>query len=275
MASIEAFAPAKINLTLHVTGRRSDGYHLLDSLVAFADIGDRITLCRAEGLTLAVTGPMAADVPVDGRNLVLRAARLAGVGDAAITLDKHLPTAAGIGGGSSDAAATLRALRQTHGAWIADPLALGADLPVCLLARTARMQGIGELVTPVTGVPPLPCVLVNPGISVPTPAVFRALAQRGGTPMPDIPEFADASDCARWLVGQRNDLEAPARRLAPVIGDVLTALAGAGAALVRMSGSGATCFGLFSDRQQANAAAAAIAVSHPAWWVQATVLALT
>lgn len=268
MAAIEAFAPAKINLTLHVTGRRLDGYHLLDSLVAFADIGDRVIVRRAPDLSLRVTGPMAAGVPADGRNLVLKAARLAGVGDAAIVLDKHLPAASGIGGGSSDAAATLRALGQSHGASAADPLALGADVPVCLAARTARMRGIGEAVTPVPGIPPLPCVLVNPGVSLSTPQVFAALDRTDGAAMPRIPGFADAPACIRWLAGQRNDLEAPARRLAPAIGETLAALRQGGAALARMSGSGATCFGLFAERGAADRAAAAIAPARPGWWVR-------
>ncbi|AVO38302.1 4-(cytidine 5'-diphospho)-2-C-methyl-D-erythritol kinase [Pukyongiella litopenaei] len=266
------FAPAKINLTLHVTGRRADGYHLLDSLVVFADLGDRVAVAPDTGLSLTVTGPMAGGVPTGPDNLVLRAARLAGVTGAAITLDKHLPAAAGIGGGSSDAAATLRVLRDRLGVAMPAPLALGADVPVCLAARTARMRGIGENVEPVSGLPPLPAVLVNPGVSVATPDVFRRLSRRDGSAMDDIPAFADARACADWLRGQRNDLEAPARALAPGIGTVLTALGDSGAALVRMSGSGATCFGLFTDTATARQAAGQIAAANPGWWVRSTIL---
>lgn len=273
MAAIEAFAPAKINLTLHVTGRRADGYHLLDSLVAFAGIGDLITVRRAAGLSLSVTGPKAAGIPAGADNLVLRAARLAGVRDAAITLQKNLPAAAGIGGGSSDAAATLRALRQSHSATVADPLVLGADVPVCLLARSARMRGIGERIEPVAGVPPLPCVLVNPGIALATPAVFAALAQSQGDPMPDPPGFAGAADCARWLAARRNDLQTPALALAAPVGAALAALSATGALLARMSGSGATCFGLYADAPTAERAAGRIAAASPDWWVVATTLA--
>lgn len=271
MATSEAFAPAKINLTLHVTGQRPDGYHLLDSLVVFADIGDRITVRQGRGLHLSVSGPMAEGVPVDESNLVLRAARAAGVRDASIQLDKHLPAAAGIGGGSSDAAATLRALSRSHGATCDDPLSLGADVPVCMLARTARMRGIGDIVAPLDGVPPLPAVLVNPGVSVPTPDVFRTLDRRDGPAMPEIPGFADATACVRWLSEQRNDMQAAAIRLQPVIDTVLSELDGQGALLARMSGSGATCFGLFETRAQAEAAAGAIAAVHR-WWVRPTML---
>ncbi|MFV0513446.1 MAG: 4-(cytidine 5'-diphospho)-2-C-methyl-D-erythritol kinase [Jhaorihella sp.] len=274
MAAIEAFAPAKINLTLHVTGRRRDGYHLLDSLVVFADIGDRVIVHHAPDLSLRVIGPMAAGVPAGGGNLVLKAARLAGVGDAAIVLDKHLPAASGIGGGSSDAAATLRALGQSHGAAAANPLALGADVPVCLAARTARMRGIGEDVAALHGIPPLPCVLVNPGVSLSTPEVFAALERTDGAAMPDIEGFSDVTACIGWLADQRNDLEAPARTLAPAIGEALAALRHSGAGLVRMSGSGATCFGLFADRNAADRAGAAIARARPGWWVRAAWLGL-
>lgn len=273
MASTRAFAPAKVNLTLHVTGRRADGYHLLDSLVVFADIGDRIALRTGRGLTLRVTGPMAGGVPPGADNLVLRAARLAGADGIAIELEKHLPAAAGIGGGSSDAAAVLRAL----GGGRVDALALGADMPVCLLARTARMSGIGQTVTPVDGIPPLPAVLVNPGVAVPTGAVFDALSRRDGAPMPAIPRFTGrfgaVADCAGWLARQRNDLEPPALVLAPAIADALALLQGTGALLARMSGSGATCFGLFSDQAAARTAAQTLAGARPDWWVQPTVLA--
>jgi 4-diphosphocytidyl-2-C-methyl-D-erythritol kinase len=269
----EAFAPAKINLTLHVTGRRADGYHLLDSLVVFAALGDRIRLRPADRPRLKVTGPMAAGVPEDGRNLALRAARLAGAEGLEITLEKHLPAAAGIGGGSSDAAAVLRALGAAERIPLADLMALGADLPVCMAARSARMRGAGESVAPVSGIPPLPAVLVNPGVALSTGAVFGALSSRFGAAMPEIPGFADLRDCAAWLRDRRNDLQVPACALEPSIGLCLDALQEAGALLARMSGSGATCFGLFAAPEDAERAAAAIGAAHPGWWVRATLLA--
>lgn len=260
------FAPAKVNLALHVTGQRDDGYHLLDSLVAFADLGDHVSVAPADGLSLYVTGPRADGVPTDDSNLVLRAARMAGA-TGAITLDKHLPAAAGIGGGSSDAAACLRVL----GADL-DPLPLGADLPVCMVARAARMSGIGEIVTP-HPLPPLPAVLVNPGVAVPTPQVFSALPHKDNPDLGEIPEFGgDVEAVIDWLARQRNDLEAPAMRCAPEIGGTLQAVAGSGAALARMSGSGATCFGLFETPDQARLAAEMIATLQEDWWVQSCIL---
>lgn len=263
---LEAFAPAKVNLALHVTGRRTDGYHLLDSLVVFAGIGDRITVAPGP-LSLSVTGPMAAGVPADATNLVLRAAQLIGV-PARIGLDKHLPPASGIGGGSSDAAAALRALAMLSGRGVPEALALGADLPVCLAApRPMRVRGIGERLTPLPPLPPLWIVLANPGMSVPTPAVFAALERREN-PGLEPPLWSDAADFVRWLARQRNDLDAPARAMRPEIGDLADAIgATAGCLLARMSGSGATCFGLFADEARARAAAAALA--RPGRWVAA------
>lgn len=264
-------APAKINLTLHVTGQRADGYHLLDSLVVFADVGDRLTLRRADRPALTVTGPMAAGVPVGPENLVLRAAARMGV-DLEIGLEKHLPSAAGIGGGSSDAAAVLRgAVALVPGLHLpADQgLSLGADVPVCLMARAARMRGIGEVVAPVEGVPPLHAVLVNPGVSVSTAVIFRSLARKDNAAMPDVlPRWADAGDLAAWLAGQRNDMQDAAVAAAPVVGEVIAAIgATAGCLLARMSGSGATCFGLYADADAA--ARAADALTRPGWWVRA------
>lgn len=262
------FAPAKVNLTLHVTGRRDDGYHLLDSLVVFAGAGDRVTVAPGDGLTL--TGPMAAQVPAGSDNLVMRAAAL--MGGAAVVLEKRLPVASGVGGGSSDAAAVLRALARM-GRARPDPahvLALGADLPVCLRAPgPQRMEGIGETLTPLPALPDCHLVLVNPGVPVPTGAVFSGLARRDNAPMPAaIPAFADAAAFGEFLHRCRNDLEAPARAVAPAIGDVLTALAATpGCLLARMSGSGATCFGLFARADQAKSAARAL--TRPGWWVQA------
>lgn len=266
MTTIEAFAPAKINLSLHVTGQRSDGYHTLESLVVFADVGDTLTATEAEGLTLAVDGPLAEGVPADGRNLVMKAAGLMTEGGASLRLSKLLPAAAGIGGGSSDAAAALRALSILWKSPIpAETVTLGADVPVCLDPKPVIMSGVGETLDPVKHWPELACVLVNPRVEVPTPAVFKALPEKTNPPMDAIPALMSFADTVRWLATQRNDLEAPARSLAPVIGDVLAALSGA--ALARMSGSGATCFGLFETQADAKKAADEIAAAHADWWV--------
>ncbi len=268
------FAPAKVNLSLHVTGQRSDGYHLLDSVVAFADVGDHVRFDPADTLGLSVEGPMAHGVPVDDRNSVLRAARwLNARGRGRLTLHKSLPAAAGIGGGSSDAAAALRVL---SGAWGRDippgVEALGADVPVCMAPSAQRMQGLGDRVSPLPGLCPLPAVLVNPGVGVSTPAVFAALATKTNAPMvDDIPALPTPRAAMDWLGTCRNDLEAPALQTAPVIAQVLDALAASGAGLVRMSGSGATCFGLFDTVAAADCAAADLS-HNPNWWVVPTVL---
>ncbi|WP_336043384.1 4-(cytidine 5'-diphospho)-2-C-methyl-D-erythritol kinase, partial [Pseudooceanicola nanhaiensis] len=272
--AVAAFAPAKINLALHVTGRRPDGYHLLDSLVVVADIGDRLKVALSPGApSMTVTGPMAEGVPADGRNLCLRAAYLFGA-DAAIALEKHLPAEAGIGGGSSDAAAVLRALTALTGRPVPPGTeALGADVPVCLDAHATRMRGIGEVLAKVPALPPLNAVLVNPGVAVPTPEVFRRLATPDNAPMPELPALADPAALALWLGDTRNDLEAPAREVAPVIGEVLSALeAQPGCLLARMSGSGATCFGLYPDTDSAGKAAAALREAQPGWWIHPTIL---
>lgn len=267
--AIEAFAPAKVNLTLHVTGQRADGYHLLESLVVFVGVGDRISVADAEGMSLAVTGPRSAGVPTGPENLVLKAASLLGGAGAQIVLDKHLPAAAGIGGGSSDAAATLRALSQLWGVDLPadNGLSLGADVPVCLRAAPCLMSGVGEVLADVPALPPLWMVLVNPGVEVPTPAVFRGLSRKDNPPMEPMPAGLDAKAFAAWLATQRNDLEPPARAVAPVISEVLDVIAGEGALIARMSGSGATCFGLYADADSAAHAAAQIKEKAPAWWV--------
>ncbi|WP_299362506.1 4-(cytidine 5'-diphospho)-2-C-methyl-D-erythritol kinase [uncultured Paracoccus sp.] len=261
-------APAKINLALHVTGRRADGYHLLDSLVVFTEMGDRVRVAPGP-LSLAVTGPFAADVPAGDDNLCLLAARAVGA-SVAITLEKALPVASGIGGGTADAAALLRAVGRRP----TNPEALGADLPVCVGSVPARMRGVGDSVEPVAGLPVLHLLLVNPGVALATPLVFGALTRRDNPPLPDLPgDLTDRSGAAaliEWLRGCRNDLQPAALGLAPVIGDVLAALDGQGAVLSRMSGSGATCFGIFPDAGAAGAAAGAIAAAHPGWWVAAT-----
>ncbi|SER67858.1 4-diphosphocytidyl-2-C-methyl-D-erythritol kinase [Tranquillimonas rosea] len=270
--AVEAAAPAKVNLTLHVTGRRADGYHLLDSLVVFADAADRVTVEPAEAWSLTVSGPMAASVPGGDDNLVLRAARMTEGPPARISLDKRLPVAAGIGGGSADAAAVLTALHRLDGRAIPDDVVtLGADVPVCLHGRPTRMSGIGETQAEVPDLPGCALVLVNPGVPVPTPAVFAALTRRENPPMPeDLPHWRDAETFARWLSTQRNDLEDVARMEAPAVGVALSRLqATDGCLLSRMSGSGATCFGLYADSVQANAAAAELAALHPDWWIVA------
>lgn len=272
MTTVEVFAPAKINLTLHVTGQRADGYHLLDSYVCFAGIGDRLTVEKADTTSLAVTGPFAKGVPTGPENLVCRAAALLGV-TARISLEKNLPAAAGIGGGSADAAATLKALSKLYNIPLPERqnvLTLGADVPVCLMGGQVRMRGIGDDLMPINSVRmSWPAVLVNPGVSVSTPEVFRGLATKVNPPMPDeilediYNEFPD------WLGHQRNDLEAPAIAIAPVIAQVLDALrAEPGCRIARMSGSGATCFAIFDEDEQAAAAVAAIQSAHPDWWAE-------
>jgi 4-diphosphocytidyl-2-C-methyl-D-erythritol kinase len=273
---LEEFAPAKVNLALHVLGRRADGYHRLDSLVAFADVGDVLRAAPAETLSFALQGPRAAALPAEGENLVLRAARV--LADAAggrlgahVVLEKHLPVASGIGGGSADAAATLRLLARL---WRLDlpteemrrlALSLGADVPVCLGARPARMGGIGEALAPAPRLPPCGLALVNPGVSVATPAVFAARHGAFSPPLA-LPEgWPDAGTMARDLARAGNDLQAAAITLAPSIREVLGALrARTGCLLARMSGSGATCFGLFPTVAAARAAAEAL--TRPGWW---------
>lgn len=262
-------APAKLNLALHVTGRRADGYHLLDSLVGFARMGDRVAL-QPGPLSLQIEGPFAAALAVDDQNLCLRAARLAG-GAVRMTLTKNLPVASGIGGGSADAAAVLRGLARMGHALPDAPDRLGADVPVCIASAPARMQGIGEIVTPLPSFPAVPLVLVNPGIGVSTPQVFAAMRCRDNAPLPPIPRFDDMAALIGWLSGTRNDLEAPARQIAPVIGTVLSALKATGAAFARMSGSGATCFGLYPSAMAAEQAAKAL--KEHGWWAVASELA--
>lgn len=271
-ATIRAFAPAKVNLALHVTGQRADGYHLLDSLVVFAAVGDRISATASATLTLDIVGEGAADLPTDGRNLVLRAAAaLNPSGTAALRLDKVLPTASGIGGGSSDAAATLRALALLWGLPEPRPdqtLALGADLPVCMAASPVRMRGIGEVLDPVPPLPALHMVLINPRQAVATPDVFRHLTQRDNPPMEPVPAAADAVAFAAWLQRQRNDLQAPAIAALPLIAKGLDHLATTSDCLIaRMSGSGATCFGLYATASQAQVAANQLRAALPDWWV--------
>lgn len=258
-------APAKLNLALHVRARRPDGYHELETLFAFVEFGDEVSVEPADTDSFSIVGPFSAGLAGEGDNLVTRAAtaftaRFGGCPHK-ITLDKRLPVASGIGGGSADAAATLRALGRLHG--VADEAmfdiadGLGSDVPACLDGRTAIGRGRGEQLEPVPGLPGTPVLLVNPGVAVSTADVFRRW------------DGVDRGPLAADPMTGRNDLEAPAREIAPVIGEVLELLAAQpGATLARMSGSGATCFALFeSDAQCADAAKV---LTRPDWWVQQT-----
>lgn len=272
-------ARAKINLSLRVLGRRADGYHELSSLVVFAGVGDRLSFKAADHLSLDVTGPFGASLHEEADNLVLRAARALRAASgcakgAHIVLDKRLPVASGIGGGSADAAAALRGLSRLWGV-SADleelALGLGADVPVCLESVPALMEGIGERLRPVPPLPPLHLVLVNPGVGVSTGEVFRLLAA------PALPDRLPVDVLWReggffdWLAARPNDLEAPSRKVCPEIGGVIEALAATrGCLLARMSGSGATCFGLYADEGSAGTAAQGLRERHPGWWILAT-----
>ncbi|WP_298839325.1 4-(cytidine 5'-diphospho)-2-C-methyl-D-erythritol kinase [uncultured Roseobacter sp.] len=287
--AVSVFAPAKVNLTLHVTGQRDDGYHFLDSLVAFADVGDRLFIQQGNTPSLTTEGPEARDVPADMDNLILRAAGLFDdVPGVSFLLTKNLPVSSGIGGGSADAAAAFRGLLLYLSKGETQPdfstsslaplgdrlMALGADIPMCLLSEYARVRGIGEQIQPIDSLPTLDAVLINPRRPVSTPAVFRAMRRRDNPPMPDTATSFKSKDAfVCWLAEQRNDLEEPAMRLEPSISDALAALrAGPACALARMSGSGATCFGLYDTKEQAQTAALSLRKSHPDWWVTATQL---
>ena len=280
--AIRVGAPAKLNLYLHVTGRRSGGYHALDSLVTFTALADTLEIAPADSLDLTVKGPFA-DALEAGDNLAARAAtalaeRLGRPAGVRITLDKRIPVAAGLGGGSADAGAVLRGLARLwrlgaeHAGDLQEvALSLGADVPVCLDSRAAHMAGIGETLSTPPCLPPCGVLLVNPGVPVPTGAVFAA--RRGpfsaANPIEEAPQ--DAAALAAMLRARRNDLEQPALAQAPEIGRVLARLARApGCLLARMSGSGGTCFGLFDDEAAATAAASAIARERPSWWVEPT-----
>jgi 4-diphosphocytidyl-2-C-methyl-D-erythritol kinase len=346
-ASLAEHAPAKINLALHVTGRRPDGFHLIESLAVFTRHGDRVTVAAASEDSFSASGPFGAEIPLDGGNLVVRArdalrslANFHSVRQpqpVSIHLTKHLPIASGIGGGSSDAAATLTALNRLCNFWLSPEQLteigqqLGADVPMCLCSSPLIARGIGEQIEPAAGFPALAMVLVNPGVPVTTPAVFSALSSRQNPPLPPLPHFnrpsplpspregrgegginAAASsfssystgngevaatlatpsprpelvegsrgegkgegqlafgDICRWLDTTRNDLQTPAISIAPAIAQTVEALTSAGAGFARMSGSGATCFGLFATSSDAARAAAEIQARRPGWWVVAT-----
>jgi 4-diphosphocytidyl-2-C-methyl-D-erythritol kinase len=277
-------APAKVNLTLRVLGRRTDGYHELESLVAFAGVGDALTFAPGADLTLTVSGPTAPAAGDNADNLVLKAARalaerIAGLTLGRFALSKRLPVAAGLGGGSADAAAALRLLAQANAIALDDPRlmqaaqATGADVPVCLDPRPRLMRGIGDVLSAPLDLPRLFAVLINPGVAVPTRDVFAALRlPPAAPPVPAGPPGAPSALLAE-ITGGRNDLEEPAIELEPAIADVLSVLNKLpGCRLARMSGSGATCFGLFATNAAATAAARTVRVGYPQWWVRATVL---
>jgi len=284
---------AKVNLTLRVVGRRVDGYHDLESVVAFADCADRLSLTPGSKLNLRTTGPLAQACGETTDNLVFKAAQLLGervpdLQPGEFVLDKVLPVAAGIGGGSADAAAALRLLAQANGLAIDDLRLIevakltGADVPVCLASRPCVMTGVGETLLPLS-LPKLPCVMVNPRIPVATKDVFGALGLRNGELLVGASDVmraaawpedgASVEDWVEALAAGSNDLEAPATRIQPVIGEVLAALSATnGAWLVRMSGSGATCFAIFENTPEAQRAAQKIQRDHPRWWVHAGTL---
>lgn len=285
MAARKALAAAKVNLFLHVGPPQADGYHPLVSLAAFADVGDEVGVEPGEVLSLAVTGPFGAGLAGDG-NLIVKALRALGararLGEPrlSVTLDKRLPVASGLGGGSSDAAAALKLARAVLGLDIDDSglaevaRVVGADGPMCVIARAAWAEGVGDRLTPEPRLPPLHTVLVNPGVASPTGAVYRdydaapRIADR-----PEPPTDWSASGVIAWLADQRNDLERPAVRLNPVIGAAIDAVAAEPEVrLARMSGSGATVFGLTESRAAAEDAARRLAGARPGWWVRAATL---
>jgi 4-diphosphocytidyl-2-C-methyl-D-erythritol kinase len=278
-------APAKVNLTLHILGRREDGYHELDSIVAFAGACDWLEFTPDAPLTLRVSGPTAPETGAPQENLVLSAARalakrVAGLRLGGFHLRKKLPVAAGLGGGSSDAAAALRALARFNGLALDDARvqnaarATGADVAVCLDPRARVMAGIGDRIFPPLGLTPLPAVLVNPRVAVPTPRVFAALGLARGTASGWTPSPEPAgADVLSVLREGRNDMQRSAEALAPLITEALGLLADSkGVGLARMSGSGATCFGLYADRHAAARAASMISAARLGWWVRATML---
>ena len=275
MAPFSLFAPAKVNLALHVLGRRADGYHDLDSIVAFASVGDRLTFTPADRFAITVSGPFAAALPQADDNIIARswsaaqaiaANRGRALAPVAVHLEKNLPVASGIGGGSANAAAALKGFLRLAGIMEVDDevtaagLAIGADVPVCMVGLACRMQGVGERITPIAGFTPRPAILVNPLVEVSTPAVFKRLALEKGQSY--AAAIADLRDPASW----RNDLAQPAIALAPIIGDVLARLSGTpGVTRAFMSGSGATCVGLLEDE-------GAMPDLDPKWWSVRTVL---
>jgi 4-diphosphocytidyl-2-C-methyl-D-erythritol kinase len=284
-ASLAALAPAKVNLTLRILGRRADGYHELDSLVVFAGCGDHLTFDAGPSLDLTVSGPTAGQAGAVADNLVLRAAKaladkVPGLTVGRFALRKELPAGAGLGGGSADAAAALRLLAEANGLALDDPRLLavaratGADVPVCLDPRPRVMRGIGDILSAPLALPKLGIIIVHPGIAMPTPPVFKALGLMpgescaGGEASGPVPQEREA--LLAWLTGKRNDLEPPAIGIAPAIKDVIRAIAALpGCRLARMSGSGSACFVLFDTEEAAAAAVRGLAEGHPGWWARA------
>ncbi len=273
-------APAKVNLALHVTGRRDDGYHLLDTLAVFTELGDRLECSPAAETGLEVSGRFAEALSGADDNLVLQAAAALhgrGAGERRFRLTKNLPVAAGIGGGSADAAAALRLLSglcepvpsAAELARIA--LSLGADVPMCLESVALRARGIGEEIERLPDLPEFPLVLVNPGVAVPTGAIFRELGGRFGGELPDPGRLRDLQDVLCWLSETSNDLEVPAIEVEPAVGEALAELQALPTCLfARMSGSGATCFAVFADSAQADVAARQLRLRQPGWWIEPT-----
>jgi 4-diphosphocytidyl-2-C-methyl-D-erythritol kinase len=276
-AALVEQANAKINLTLRVIGRRADGFHELESLVAFADLSDVLALEPGAVASLDVSGPFADAAGAQADNLVLKAARALGVPGGHFKLTKNIPVAAGLGGGSADAAAALRALATANNIPSARVMEaacrVGADVPVCLDPRPRVMQGIGEVLSPPVTMPKLAAVLVNPGVAAATKDVFAKLdlSKCGKMPLEDIP--SDRMAFVAMLAKRTNDLTLPALAVAPVIADVLSGLSkSAGNLLARMSGSGATCFGIYASSAEAEAAARQLSAAQPKWWVRATAI---
>ena len=288
MQQVSERAPAKVNLSLRVHGRRSDGFHEISSLVAFASLADTLTVSRAEANALSVTGPFSS--PLEGsENLVTLAVskfrkHCPSAQPLSVTLDKQIPVAAGLGGGSADAAAMLRVLNDmTPNSLSAQQLddcaaSLGSDVMVCLRSSTAWMLGRGEIIRLISDFPPLPAILVNPGVQLTAGEVYGALA---APPLQSedivqdaqLPDFASVADVMAFIAENENDLQPPAIRLAPVINEVIQVIESVeGCALARMSGSGSTCFGIFGSRADAAEARTRIANAHPDWWVADTTL---
>jgi 4-diphosphocytidyl-2-C-methyl-D-erythritol kinase len=284
MQSIREIAPAKVNLTLSVRGRRPDGYHELESLVTFADLHDIVELEPAPASHVSVSGPFASRIA--GANLLDRALTLLREAEPRLTLglvrlEKHLPVAAGLGGGSADAGALLRAVRGANPElgesvrWRDIAAQLGADVPVCLLRRPALMWGIGEKTIPVRRLQPLHGVLANPGVPLSTADVFRALQAGSAREMPQLvaPDLKNLRDVVQYMRVHGNDLERAATELLPLIAEVKAALAvQPGCLIAAMAGSGPTCFGIFTARADAKRAADTLAHAHAGWWVRPAAL---
>ncbi len=283
MTTARVFAPAKINLTLHITGQRADGYHLLDSLVVFADVGDQLDLTVKKGETgLVISGREGRELSAEPSNLVQLVADAFWAGsDLGLHLHKELPVASGIGGGSADAAACFRGLRALARAENAPLnavpndtlLDMGADIPMCVVSQAMRVRGIGEQIETLNGFPTLWAVLVNPRVPVSTPTIFKNLEKRDTPPMTDLPLSLAPEGVIDWLSQQRNDMQTAAIEQAPEISLVLAELEKqTNCHLARMSGSGATCFGLFPSKNAAQKAASVLLADHPDWWVRPTCL---